>query len=282
MFADAIKAENLPLRTYSDPQRIADCLQAEFPSLVILEHNPPLADGLAICREIRGLPSADVKTLPVIMVADREPAAENEADGVTEWLIRPFTSSFVRTKVRAWILRTACRWKPAPLPEDEERRLMALESLDIMNTTRQPAFDRLTRLATVLFDVPIAMVNLVGRDSTLIKSCTGYSPGETSRESSFCAHVVYNRKVMIVPDTLRDPRFADNPHVVGEPRIRFYAGAPMILRDGSCVGTLCLVDMRARAIEGESIGLLEDLRDLALQELERGSQVSAPAKGISG
>jgi GAF domain-containing protein len=88
-----------------------------------------------------------------------------------------------------------------------------------------------------------------------------------------CAHVVYDRKVMIVPDTLRDPRFADNPYVVGEPHIRFYAGAPLILHDGSCVGTLCLLDTRARSLEGVSIKLLEDLRDLALQELERGNQV---------
>jgi GAF domain-containing protein len=83
---------------------------------------------------------------------------------------------------------------------------------------------------------------------------------------------------MIVPDALRDPRFADNPHVTGEPYIRFYAGAPLILHDGSCVGTLCLIDTRARALEGAAIRLLEDLRDLAMQELERGNQVPAAGK----
>jgi GAF domain-containing protein len=70
---------------------------------------------------------------------------------------------------------------------------------------------------------------------------------------------------------LMDPRFADNPLVVNEPRVRFYAGCPLILADGSCVGTLCLVDSRARSLEGTDVGLLQDLRDLAVQELYRTS-----------
>ena len=263
----------MPLRAFSDPAEIAGSLLTERPSLVILEHSPPVADGIAICRAIRQVPSADIQSLPVIMIADREDTAAGESAGVTEWITRPFTSALVRTKIRAWILRTACRWKQAPVPADEERRLAALESLAILDTGSEGRFDRLTRLAAALFDVPIAMINLVGRERTWFKSCIGM-PGtvvnqsDSPRESSFCAHVVYSRAVMIVPDMLRDPRFADNPLVVGEPHVRFYAGAPLILDDGSCVGTLCLIDMRARAIEGTSIKLLEDLRDLALQELE--------------
>jgi phosphoribosyl 1,2-cyclic phosphodiesterase/DNA-binding response OmpR family regulator len=269
IIAAAVKAEHVPLRAFSDPGQIAGSLQTERPSLVILEHNPPIADGIAICRAIRQVSSADIQSLPVIMIADREDTAGGEAAGVTEWITRPFTSALVRTKIRAWILRTACRWKQAPVPADEERRLAALESLAILDTGSERRFDRLTRLAAALFDVPIAMINLVGRERTWFKSCVGTNGKlDSPRESSFCAHVVYSRAVMIVPDMLRDPRFADNPLVVGDPHVRFYAGAPLILDDGSCVGTLCLIDTRARALEGLSIKLLEDLRDLALQELE--------------
>jgi phosphoribosyl 1,2-cyclic phosphodiesterase/CheY-like chemotaxis protein len=278
IFAAAIKAENVPLKTYADPGQVAASLQTELPSLVVLEHNPPVADGLTICRAIRQLPSAEAQSLPVIMVADREDTEGGEAAGVTEWVTRPFTASLVRTKVRAWILRTACRWKQAPIPEDEESRLAALDSLAILDTGPEPRFDRLTALATAVFDVPIAMINLVGRDRTQFKSCMGFTTGDGPRESSFCAHVVYSRKVMIVPDMLRDPRFADNPHVTGEPHVRFYAGAPIILHDGSCVGTLCLIDTRARALEGVSIKLLEDLRDLALQELEQKNPAAGEEK----
>ena len=275
-FAGAIRAEKVPLRTFLDPGQVARSLEAELPSLVILEHNPPLTDGLAVCRAIRETPVGEAKSLPVIMVADREEVTGGEAAGVTEWITRPFTGSFARTKIRAWILRTACRWKRAPVPDDEERRLAALESLAIMDTGSEQRFDRLTRLATALFDVPIAMINLVGRDRTWFKSCMGGTGiHDSPRDSSFCAHVVYSRAVMVVPDMLRDARFADNPLVAGEPHVRFYAGAPMILEDGSCVGTLCLIDTRARALEGISVSLLEDLRDLALQELERTARVAA-------
>jgi len=87
--------------------------------------------------------------------------------------------------------------------------------------------------------------------------------------------VVCNREMMLVTDALMDPRFADNPLVVNEPRVRFYAGCPLILADGSCVGTLCLVDTRARSLEGRDVGLLQDLRDLAVQELYRTSVLKA-------
>ena len=159
----------------------------------------------------------------------------------------------------------------ASLPEDEETRLASLRQLRILDTEPEERFDRITRLAAAVFDVPIALVSLVDRDRQWFKSCYGISAKETSREASFCAHVVHNREMMLVTDALMDPRFADNPLVVNEPRVRFYAGCPLILADGSCVGTLCLVDTRARSLEGRDVGLLQDLRDLAVQELYRTS-----------
>jgi GAF domain-containing protein len=92
-----------------------------------------------------------------------------------------------------------------------------------------------------------------------------YCDGD-SREVSFCAHVAFNRETML---TLLDPRFGDNPMVVNEPRVRFYAGCPLILADGSRGGTLCVVDTRPRSLEGRDVGLLRDLRDLTIQELHR-------------
>ena len=180
LFADAVNAEHVQLRMYSDPGQIAASLQTERPSVVILEHNPPQRDGLAICRAIRETPSGNIQSLPVIMVADREDTAGGEAAGVTEWITRPFTASLVRTKIRAWILRTACRWKQAPVPEDEERRLAALEALAILDTGCERRFDRLTGIAAALFDVPIAMINLVDRERTWFKSCFGHSTRQRS------------------------------------------------------------------------------------------------------
>jgi phosphoribosyl 1,2-cyclic phosphodiesterase/CheY-like chemotaxis protein len=268
-FAAAVEAEKIPLQIISEPSAIPDYLKAAPPSMVVLDHSPPRVDGLAICKAIRNGASTDTESLPVILLADREDTAGGQAAGVTEWIVKPFTSSYIRTKVRAWILRTASRWLRAPMPEDEESRLSALRSLGILDTEPEARFDRITRLAAALFDVPIALISLVDWDRQWCKSCCGLQAGVISRDESFCAHVVHDRQIMIVPDTLRDPRFADNPLVTHEPRVRFYAGAPLILDNGKCVGTLCMIDTRVRSLEGSSIGLLQDLRDLAVRELQQ-------------
>ena len=128
-------------------------------------------------------------------------------------------------------------------------------------------FDRVTRLATALFDVPMAMISLVDANRQWYKSCLGVSRRETSRDEAFCAHVVYNREPMVIADALQDARFADNPLVTGDPRVRFYAGYPLILENGSCIGTLCLLDTRPRTFAGEELARLHDLADITLREL---------------
>ena len=239
------------------------------PSLALVEHDPPLIDGMAACRAIR-LAQGQQSGLPVVVIAARQDSAFGEAAGVTDWLIKPFSESYIRTKVRAWVLRTACRWMRAAIPEDEEQRLASLRALKVLDTPLEDRFDRITRLAAALFNVPVALVSLVDENRQWFKSRHGLEVPETSRDSSFCAHVVCDREPMIVPDTFQDPRFADNPLVLHEPRIRFYAGAPLILEDGSCVGSLCLIDTRPRLVAETDLARLHDLTDLAVQELERG------------
>ena len=269
VLSEAIRAEGIPAKFVSDGDAARELVLKDRPSLVMIEHDVPRIDGMEICRAIRRDLVANETKLPIIMVAAREEQAAGVSAGVTDWLIRPFTSSYARTKVRAWVLRTACHWMKASVPEDEDRRLASLRGLRILDTEPEERFDRITRLAAAVFDVPIALVSLVDKDRQWFKSCYGIGAKETSREVSFCAHVVYKRETMLVSDTLSDPRFADNPLVVNEPRIRFYAGCPLLLADGSCVGTLCLIDTRARSLEGTDVGLLQDLRDLAVQELYR-------------
>ncbi len=283
VLSEALQAEGIPTKFASDKNTTQKLILEDRPSLVMLEHDVPHLDGMEICRAIRSDLVADETKLPIIMVAARQDLAAGRAAGVTDWLVKPFTSSYARTKVRAWVLRTACHWMRASVPEDEERRLASLRELRILDTEPEERFDRITRLAAALFDVPIALVSLVDKDRQWFKSCHGISATETSREASFCAHVVYNREAMLVPDTLLDPRFGDNPFVVNEPRVRFYAGCPLILLDGSCVGTLCLVDTRPRSIEGRDFGLLQDLRDLTVQELQRmsASNPSLPNDGLN-
>jgi diguanylate cyclase (GGDEF)-like protein len=153
------------------------------------------------------------------------------------------------------------------LPIDEATRLDTLRSLDILDTAAEERFDRLTRLAKRLFGVPIALISLVDTDRQWFKSCQGLGATETSRDVSFCGHAILGDMVMTVPDALLDERFHDNPLVVGDPGIRFYAGCPLQVPNGSKLGTLCLIDVNPRTMDEGDLQLLRDLARMAEQEI---------------
>ncbi|MFL9916770.1 sensor domain-containing diguanylate cyclase [Paraburkholderia fungorum] len=152
-------------------------------------------------------------------------------------------------------------------PRDESARLDTLRALNILDTLPEERFDRLTRLAKRLFDVPIALVSLVDADRQWFKSCVGMAASETSRDVSFCAHALLDDEILMVPDTLADVRFHDNPLVTDNPNIRFYAGCPLTVPNGSKLGTLCLIDTKPRGLDEEERELLRDLAHMAEQEL---------------
>jgi GAF domain-containing protein len=187
--------------------------------------------------------------------------------GVTDWLVHPFSAIYARTRVRAWLLRTACRWRPAPLPADEERRLGALRALNVLDTEREERFDRITRLAAALFDVEMAAVSLIDTERQWFKSSVGLGVRQTPRDASFCGHAILGDDVMVVPDALLDARFADSPLVTGHPHVRFYAGAPLRLPDGSRIGMLCLMDRRPRDLSDTDRARLRDMAGLVEREL---------------
>ena len=266
--AEAVRAEGARAIFFSDLDAARTLIAKDRPSLAMIEHDIVRGDGMALCHEIR---KTEADRFPVVIVAEREEAAVGAAAGVTDWLIMPFTSSYARTKIRAWILRAVCRWMRAPIPQDEDRRIASLHEIKILDTEPNERFDRVTRLASALFNVPMAMISLIDEDRQWFKSCVGVSTRENPRDVSFCAHVVFSREPMIVADAFQDMRFADNPLVINEPRIRFYAGYPLILDDGSCIGTLCLLDTRPRTLDGPDLERLHDLADIATQEIRNWS-----------
>jgi diguanylate cyclase (GGDEF)-like protein len=154
-----------------------------------------------------------------------------------------------------------------PIPSNESARLNGLHALNILDTAPEERFDRLTRLARRLFGVPIAVVSLVDANRQWFKSCIGLEASETSRDVSFCAHAILGDDILMVPDALADARFSDNPFVTDEPKIRFYAGCPLTVANGSKVGTLCLIDTKPRMLDDEDRALLRDLARMAEQEL---------------
>jgi GAF domain-containing protein len=163
----------------------------------------------------------------------------------------------------------------APLPRNEAKRLDALRSLLILDTPPEERFDRISAFAAKEFDVPIALVSMVDRDRQWFKSTIGIEMCETPRDVSFCAHAITKSSTLVVPDALRDPRFADNPLVVGHPYIRFYAGAGLRLPYGQVVGTLCIMDRRPREFDKLDAAILGGLRDLVVDELFRREEAAA-------
>ncbi|KPQ31365.1 MAG: PAS domain S-box, partial [Porphyrobacter sp. HL-46] len=133
-----------------------------------------------------------------------------------------------------------------PVPHDEAERLLALRSLGVLDTQPDARLDVITRLATDRFDSAIALVSLVDAERQWFKSRHGLDTDATCRRHSFCDHAIAGQGVMVVCDATEDPRFATNPMVLGDPHIRFYAGAPLVLATGHRVGTLCVIDHRPR------------------------------------
>jgi GAF domain-containing protein len=189
--------------------------------------------------------------------------------GATDWLVAPFSALYARTRIRAWALRQACRWIGAASPPDEAARLRALRELGILDSAPEERFDRITRLAQRVFDVPIALVSLVDTERHWFKSRQGLDIEETHRDLSFCAHAIHDDSIFIVSDALLDPRFADNPAVTGDLRVRFYAGRPL-RANGRRVGTLCVVDQRPRHLRDDDVRALDDLAALVERELVNG------------
>lgn len=150
---------------------------------------------------------------------------------------------------------------------DEDQRLQALRNLDILDTPSEERFDRLTRLAKRVFQVDIALVSLVDEKRQWFKSRQGLDVSETAREVSFCGHSILGDDTLVVPDTLTDPRFSDNPLVTGEPHIRFYAGTPLKTSEGYPVGTLCIIDSHPRELSVDDHRVLEDLAGCVEDEL---------------
>mgnify|MGYP001123619192 CR=1 FL=1 len=153
------------------------------------------------------------------------------------------------------------------IPEDEDFRLETLRNLHVLDTDPEERFDRLTRLAQNFFAVPIAVVSLIDQRRQWFKSIQGLDVKETSREVSFCGHAILKQDLMIVPDALDDTRFADNPLVTTAPHIRFYAGCPLVAKNGAKLGTLCLIDQEPRLLTAQDQKLLQSLGRLAQQEL---------------
>ncbi|MDC7122152.1 SpoIIE family protein phosphatase [Cellulomonas fimi] len=180
----------------------------------------------------------------------------------------------------------------------EDARLAALAQLDMLDTAPEERFDRVVRLAQQLFGVPTVFVSLVDRDRLFYKAKVGLEQDEAERDTSFCRFTIEQPDTFVVEDATADPRFVENPWVVDDPHLRFYAGHPLVAPGGHRVGTFCLMDVQPREFGPQDAVLLRDLASWVEQELvvddelQRAAQVQAgllprtvpdvPGYGIAG
>nr|WP_284676635.1 GAF domain-containing protein [Vibrio sinus] len=139
--------------------------------------------------------------------------------------------------------------------------------MKILDTLPEERFDRITRLARQMFHVPIALVSLIDKERQWFKSNFGLTASETSRDVSFCGHTILDHRPLVINDAFADPRFANNPLVLSDPNIRFYAGVPLIYSNRLKLGTLCIIDDKPRSFSDEETQQLVQLAKMAEQEL---------------
>src|SRR5262245_32879518 len=154
------------------------------------------------------------------------------------------------------------------LVKNEKQRLKVLWQYSVLDTVPEEIFDDLTELAARICEAPIALITLVDENRQWFKSKVGISIQETSRDISFCAHAIKQPELFIVPDATKDARFSHNPLVTSDPKVRFYAGAPLISPDGYALGTLCVIDKVARELRPGQEQALRILARHVMSQLE--------------
>jgi hypothetical protein len=232
-------------------------IRNDHPPVVVVDGTLPPHAVAAVTQTSPGLPKLVI--------------GGQAGDGLTcdvDHLADSFSREYLRSRIRTWLMRGKFAALPACIPETEARRLAAVRSLEILDTPPEERFDRFTRMATRLFNVPVSLISLVDENRQWFKSRTGVQIDETPRNLSFCAHAILEPRPLVVPDALLDERFATNPLVTGQPRIRFYAGVPLRIA-GEAIGTFCLIDTRPREPTAEDLRMLRDLGSLVEAELLR-------------
>jgi GAF domain-containing protein len=161
------------------------------------------------------------------------------------------------TDVKDWVYASA-----------DVNRLQALSKFEILDTPAERSFDRIAELLKLIFQCDVAIVSLIDGKRQWYKSVIGFESSEEPLETAFCRYTLVERRVIVVPDATRDPRFSSSDKVISAPFIRFYASAPILDRFGNVLGTICVVDFKPKELDLAHIAILERISEMVLHEME--------------
>lgn len=173
--------------------------------------------------------------------------------------------------------------RAGPIPDDEAERLRVLDEYSVLDTEAEQVYDDLARLARYVTGAAAGLVTILAEERNWFKATANFQAEEVQRAASFCSHLVEEpHEIMVVEDAREDPRFEDNPHVVDEPGIRFYAGRPLVTPEDHVIGSLCAIDTEPRRLDTEQVELLDALGRQVMVNLEARRRISELDEQIDG
>ena len=244
--------------TASEEVRAVELILGQNPDAVLLDLALSPGSGVRVLQRIR---AAGCGSRVLVLTNNAGDALRQacEAEGISGFYDKSQEAQQCLDRLFSWL---------PPQPANEEQRLAALRSTELLDIPEQETFDEIARLAGAITESEMALISLIDRDRQWFLSHIGVERRETSRSIAFCAHTILQSELLEVGDALADPRFADNPLVVGQPHLRFYAGVPLILPSGETLGTLCVLDSRPRSLSEMQRRALKTLARSALGEIE--------------
>lgn len=246
-------------------------IAGKTPGALVIASELPMLSGLDLIRYVRqGCSLMDVPILALCPNAAgrAEALAAGATDALTPAGIDDLAVPLMRAAMgRAGDFSPVSSIATPRRPANEAARLQALKRTALLDSAPEERFDKITRLAQSIFDMPIALVTLVDAERQWYKSNQGLDTAQGPRDEAFCAHVILDSDTMIVPDAVLDPRFAEHPAVLGSPDVRFYAGHPVRSPDGHNLGTLCVIDHVPRQFSDQDAQQLRDLAALVEEQI---------------
>ena len=282
-FNDILVEARFAVQIANDGAAALGILAQDPPDALVVGLKLPILDGRQVVHAARTV--VGLVDIPIIVVAPAGSETETNdllSQGVDDVLHEPIDAGRFRARVTT-VMRSRGLWSETEevmrplIPQDEAERLVEFRLSTAVDSEPEERFDKISRMAQRVFIVPFAGVSFVEGERQWFKSKQGLPIGDSARNLSFCGHAITGTEVFVVEDAALDPRFAQNPLVLEEPHIRFYAAQPVRGPGGHNVGTLCIMDKQPREFGDEDRETLRDLGEMVEKELKSRGKKKAEA-----